>query len=600
MTTPPPPERGRRRFTIPLDWLGGGGRSDEESEGDDVAPVSRADAAKRPSPDPAEMRGGPIEDDGFGPDPFPTASAAAGARQERAGAPPRAVAGGMGGKEGARVAGAPPATDNGDGDRDGSGQDDGQSGGDSGGDGPSARQLRLARRVAARHGIAASSDAEALARLREAGIDPFGRDAILDLVTGAGGASASAGTAVATTPAPGGALAPAAPASAPGRGIFAADLIAMQRDMARRRRHRAALLALRLAFFVGIPTLIGGYYYAQVATPLYSSATEFVIQQADAGAAQGGGGMFSGGGFATAQDSIAVQGYLQSRDALIRLDADEGFRATFSDPAIDPIQRLDPEATTEAAYRVYKRNIRISYDPTEGIVRMEVRAPDPVLAERWSRALIAYAEEQVDDLTQRLRSDQMSGALESYREAEAKMLAAQRHFVDLQERFNVLSGDTEASLVTQRIGELEGKLTEDRLALVQMKANPNPNRARMEPIERRIVAYEAAIAELRARLTSGSDGATSIARIQGELLVAQADMDTRQAMLARALEQVEVARTEANRQVRYLSVAVRPLVADEPSHPRVVANTLVVLGVFAGIYLMAALTAAVLREQVSS
>jgi capsular polysaccharide transport system permease protein len=383
--------------------------------------------------------------------------------------------------------------------------------------------------------------------------------------------------------------------------MFATDLIAMQRDLMRRRRYRSALLALRLALFVGIPTLIGGYYYAQVATPLYSSETEFVIQQADAGAAPGGGGgLFSGGGFATAQDSIAVQGYLQSRDALLRLDKDEGFRAAFSDPAIDPIQRLDPEATTEAAYRVYKRNIRISYDPTEGLVRMEVRAPDPALAERWSRALIAYAEEQVDDLTQRLRSDQMSGALESYREAEEKMLAAQRNFVDLQERFNVLSGDTEASLVTQRIGELEGRLTEDRLALVQMQANPNPNRARMEPIERRIVAYEAAIAELRARLTSGTDGAASIARIQGELLVAQADMDTRQAMLARALEQVEVARTEANRQVRYLSVAVRPLVADEPSHPRVVENTLVVLGVFAGIYLMAALTAAVLREQVSS
>lgn len=50
-----------------------------------------------------------------------------------------------------------------------------------------------------------------------------------------------------------------------------------------------------------------------------------------------------------------------------------------------------------------KRNIQIGYDPTEGGIKMEVIAPDPQLAADFSRALIGYAEEQVDHLTQRAR-----------------------------------------------------------------------------------------------------------------------------------------------------------------------------------------------------
>ena len=53
-----------------------------------------------------------------------------------------------------------------------------------------------------------------------------------------------------------------------------------------------------------------------------------------------------------------------------------------------------------------------------------VIAPDPALSQDWSERLIAYAEEQVDHLTQRLREDQMAGALGSYEAAEARRAEA--------------------------------------------------------------------------------------------------------------------------------------------------------------------------------
>lgn len=476
-------------------------------------------------------------------------------------------------------------------------------------EGLTGRQLRMARRVAQKHDLPATSDFDAVRLLRKAGIDPFQRTNMLDLVTSDGKALARIEPSRAMTTVPGdGVRLPQTlkPIQVPTTEVRAeqshlADLMRIQKDITRRRRRKVSLLAVRMLFFVFLPTLLTGFYYYRIATPLYATEAEFVIQQAASPAAAGGlGGLLSGSPLATSQDSITVQGYLQSRDAMMRLDSDHGFRAHFSAPQIDPIQRLAPDATLEAAYKLYARNVKISYDPTEGLIKMEVSATDPRVSVAFAKALITYAEEQVDQLTLRLRGDQMQGARESYDKAEAEMLAAQRRVVDLQERYKILSSEVEVGLLTSQIGALETQLTTDRLSLQQMESNQSPNLARMDPLKRRIAALAAEIAALRSKMTESQGGGVSLATVQSELLVAQADVETRQLLLAQSLQAMELARVEANRQVRYLSVSVNPVAPDEPTYPRAFENTMVALLFFAGIYLMVAMTTAILREQVSA
>jgi capsular polysaccharide transport system permease protein len=484
-------------------------------------------------------------------------------------------------------------------------------------EGLTGRQLRLARRIAQKHGLPATSDHDAVRLLRQKGIDPFARGSILELVTAEDGAAdtpAPEGRALAVTGrAEGPQLPQAARAALPpsadlrppmpprAEGNHAADLLKIQQDIARRRRRRAALLAVRLGFLVGLPTLLCAWYFFLVATPLFATRSEFVIQQAAnpvAGAAAPS--LFTGSPMATQQDSIAVQGYLQSREAMQRLDADHGFVAHFSAAGLDPILRLPEDATQEDAYALYQRMVQIAYDPTEGIVKLEVKAADPQASATFATALIGYAEGQVDQLTQRLREDAMQGARDSYAEAEANMQAAQRRVVDLQEQFKVLSSEVEVELITAQITQMETMLTTEKLSLEQMRANPNPSAARMEPVERRIAALEQEIAGLRAKLTESTEGGQSIAEVQGELLIAQADVQTRQMILAQALQSMETARIEANRQVRYLSLAVSPTPPDEATYPRATASTAVAALIFLGIYLMVSMTVAILREQVTA
>jgi capsular polysaccharide transport system permease protein len=480
-------------------------------------------------------------------------------------------------------------------------------------EGLTGRQLRLARRTAQKHGIEATSDFEAVRLLRRKGIDPFDRTDVLGIGQGAAAAPGEAGTTQALARLDGkGAdtrvqlpqtvkAAPPPATEVMGEAQRAREIIRIQRDITKRRRRKLALLGARLAFFVFLPTLLAGWYYFVVATPLYATKTEFVIQKSEGMAgASGLGSLFSGTQLATNQDSVTVQSYLQSRDAMLRLDADQGFKKHFSQDFIDPIQRLDADATNEAAYKTYRRNVKIGYDPSEGVVKMEVIAADPEVSKQFSESLISYAEEQVDKLTSRLREDQMKGARDSYEDAEAKVFAAQSKVLTLQEQVGILDPVTESSLVMSQVSGFETQLQQKRLELGQLLDNPSPNQARVDGVRGDIARLETLIADLRKQLTERSGSSESLASITGQLRIAEAELATRQMLLSAAAQQMETARIEANKQVRYLSTGVRPVAPDEPTYPRAFENTLLAFLIFSGIYLMLSLTASILREQVSS
>lgn len=473
-------------------------------------------------------------------------------------------------------------------------------------EGLTGRQLRMARRLAQKHGLPATSDFDAVRLLRKAGIDPFQKSTVLELVAGQDVDEAEPSRALTTVPGTDGIRLPQTvkPVPLPSTEFRAeeahiAEVRRIQQDIVRRRRRKLALLWARIAAFVMLPTFLAGWYFTFVATPMYTSHSEFVIQQATP---TGGAfaGLLTGTSFATSQDSVVVQGYLQSPDAMARLDADQGFRQHFQAGEIDPIQRLAPDATQSEAYKLYKSYVKISYDPTEGVIKMDVSSADPALSRAFSKSLISYAEEQVDHLTLRLRDDQMQSARDSFDDAQTKLDEAQANLVALQEKFKTFNSEADAAAIGGQISALETQMTQEKLALAQMEANAQPNQARMAPVKQRIAALQDQIDQLRAKLTEGTQDDASVATVQSQLAMAQAAVQTRQMMLAQATTALETARIEANRQTRYLSIAVDPTQPDEASYPKAFENTLVVMLIFAGLYLMVSMTVAILREQVSS
>ena len=179
--------------------------------------------------------------------------------------------------------------------------------------------------------------------------------------------------------------------------------------------------------------------------------------------------------------------------------------------------------------------MKIGYDPTEGLIRMEVIAADPHVSQKFAEALIGYAEERVDQLSQRLREDQMQGARDSFADAEAKVTAAQAKVLDLQQKLGVLDPLSESNTVM-------GQVAKKRLELQQLLDNANPNQARVDGAKGDIARLEDLIRNLRSQLTQGSGETASLAQISGQLRIAEAELENRQLMLSQALQQLETAR----------------------------------------------------------
>lgn len=469
-------------------------------------------------------------------------------------------------------------------------------------EGLTGRQLRMARRVAHKNGLAPTSDFDAVRLLRARGIDPFQRTNTLELVQRDQPKEPD------ERPEPKVQLPqtisvkkdqlPSTETVSPAE-RRAAEIQRIQRELASRRRKRSLLLLVRLAVFVLFPTVLAGYYYYAVATPMYSTKSEFLILKAES---SGGamGSLFSGTQFATNQDAIAVQSYLTSKDAMLRLDRDVGFKSHYTQGWIDPIQRLSDNPTNEAAFKVYKKNIEIGYDPTEGVIKMEIMAADPETAAEFSRALIGYAEERVDTLSLRKRSNAVEDAEAGLIAAEEDRRLAQELLVRMQQDGNIVDPEARIASLRQQVNTYELQLQEKRLQLQALLDNTRPNRAKVDGTSGDIRRLEALLADLNAQMTQATEGEGSLAEKAIQIKLAEADLATRDLMLQTALERLEQARRDADSQARYLTTSVEPVASEDPSYPRKFENTILAFLIFGGIYLMISLTASILREQVSS
>ncbi|MDB9857431.1 capsule biosynthesis protein [Amylibacter sp.] len=460
------------------------------------------------------------------------------------------------------------------------------------------RELRIARRMAQRHNLSPTSDLDAVRLLRGQGIDPFSKQEI--------------GSVLAPVPAEGQEPNVALPATVRKSPVSdhkpqvidddsrEREVRKIQKGLVKRRRKRLGILMVKLACYVFLPSIIAGYYFYKVATPMYATYSEFVIQSADAPGVAGAAGLFSGSPLETVTDSITVQGYLTSRDAMLRLDAGPGFRTLFQGDNIDVLQRLEDDASNEESYKAYKKRIIIGFDPTEGAIKMEVITPSPESSKQISATLIQYAEERVEQLTSRLRNDQMSGAEEIYNAAEINMEKAFDEVARLQIDGETLNAEGENTIISGQISSLETQITEKELELSRLLNNARPNRTKVKVLESDISLLKRKIEEQRAKISQTTATGQSIIRISADLRKAEGKLVVRQQLLATALQNLESARVEAGRQTRYISMGVSPVTPDKASYPRSFENTLLAFVVFAGIYLMLSLTVSILREQVTT
>jgi capsular polysaccharide transport system permease protein len=334
------------------------------------------------------------------------------------------------------------------------------------------------------------------------------------------------------------------------------------------RRARSRRMALRLALFVVLPTALAGIYYGLFASKQYESHAVFTVQSSEMRPTLGVEGLLagvvSGNG---SHDALAVRDYVLSRDMLARLDKEHGCIAHYKNQREDWFSRLQASASFEDAYEYFGHKVSVDYDQSTGAITLRVRAFSSEKAVELSRSIMAYSEEMVNKLSERERRDGTKYAEADVKKAEERLSLARGKIVALQQKhadFNPLQSAAGAMEVRTH---LEGEVAKARAELMQLKSFMKEDAPQVLAAAERARSLSAQVSGESRRLVDPTKGA-GISSSFADFEAAMVEKEFSQKAYESALASLELARSNADRQHRYLAVIASPSRPDASTYPR--------------------------------
>lgn len=335
-----------------------------------------------------------------------------------------------------------------------------------------------------------------------------------------------------------------------------------------RRQIRWRTILRRAFLFVGLPLLAVLLYIGLIATKLYQGEAVFTVQTSSQSAPSPTAGIFAvGTGNSTIADAFKTREFILSRPMMDHMEERHGFMSHFASWQMDPLQRFrSPLGINQDPYEYYRKRVRVAVDVQEGILRLFVQARTPEDALRFGNAILAAAEQHVNNFSDKISEDQINALSQDVRNAERQVAEARRSLAAVQARRGDVSPEQTTTAVYQLISNLELQLAEaerERNALLDQGLTESPLLPRLTA---RVQELRSQIAQQRQRLANPGGG--SLARTLNEFESATARTEIAQARWESTLNTLQQAYLRILEQRRYLvtivgmSVAAFPKVRD--------------------------------------
>jgi capsular polysaccharide transport system permease protein len=341
------------------------------------------------------------------------------------------------------------------------------------------------------------------------------------------------------------------------------------------RKERGKKLLKRLGVFVILPTLLAAAYYGFVASPQYESFAMFTIHSAEMRPSGGIESLLSvatGGG---GRDVLAVRDYVLSRDMLARLDKEHGFTAHYRSPSVDWLSRLGADTSFEDAYQYFDSKVHADFDTTSGTLTLRVRAFSADKSIELAKAVLANSEEMVNKLSERERRDRTQFAETEVKKMETRLATARKELFALQQKHGDFNPVATATASMSIRTELEGELAKARAEVMELKAYMNADAPRVLAAQERVKSMSALVAQESKRLVDPKREG-GISGSFGEFEAAMVEKEFAQRAYEAALAALELSRSDAARQHRYLATIAAPSRPDEATYPRPIRGVLTV------------------------
>lgn len=368
---------------------------------------------------------------------------------------------------------------------------------------------------------------------------------------------------------PGAPVAAGLPAPMPPGGIVAAPAPPFAAQPLRRRR-RVSPAWLSFLLMVATPTFVAGAYYLLLASSQYVAEFRFGLRSSQPLRAAGGS-LLSGGAspLQTVLDSYAVAQYLRSRAIVDDLGKSLNLRAMFSTSAADWPARLHLPVTIEELTSYWRRQVDAFFDRVNGTIVVRARAFSAADALGLARGVLAASERLVNAMSARARRDALRQSENDVKSAERRLAAALAQLRDYRDKEGLIDPDKAADANAALAGRLRDEVLRDDAELATMRVYLSADAPALKLLEARIAAVKAQEGALAGEATdTAATRRRALSRVLGRYEELDSERRFAETAYRHALEALDRARIEADRQQVYLVDFVPPRLPEEPLYPR--------------------------------
>ncbi|MBF9058688.1 sugar transporter [Rhodobacterales bacterium HKCCSP123] len=338
-----------------------------------------------------------------------------------------------------------------------------------------------------------------------------------------------------------------------------------------RRRHYGLVLSYQLV--VLLPLFVIAFYLYTFAQDQFASSVGFTVRSEEAGSATdllGGISQLTGGN--TSRDGDILFEFITSAEMVRRMQARVDLVAHYSAAhGIDPVFALAPDAALEDLVGHWQEVVRVSYSQGSGLIDLEVLAFEPQMAQDIARAIVEESQTLINELNEQARADSMRYAELDLEAAIARLRSAREALTQFRTQTQIVDPESDLQGRTGVLNNLQQQLAEALIEFDLLSENTtNPNDPRLVQAERRIEVIRDRIRQERLNFATedvgaeGEDYPTLMAQYEGLVV----DREFAEESYRAALAAVDLARTNAARQSRYLAVYIQPNLPQSAEFPR--------------------------------
>jgi capsular polysaccharide transport system permease protein len=292
------------------------------------------------------------------------------------------------------------------------------------------------------------------------------------------------------------------------------------------------------------------------------------------------GGLFQGNvaPTPTALDSYVIAQYIASRAAVEDVGKTIDLAQMFSRREADWWARLDPPVPIEGLVRYWKGQVDAFFDPTNGTIVVKARAFTPQDALTLAQGILSSAERLVNELSARARRDAVRRSENDVRRAERRLKTALAKLRDFRDKEGIIDPRKTADTTAQLAGRVRDEIIRADTELSTLKHYMRGDAPSVKMLEARIQSLEAQRRAVESEVTdTEKTRSEALSRVMGGYEQLESERTFAETAYQRALEALDRARMNADRQQVYLASFVQPSLPEEALYPRRLLSTGVVL-----------------------